>query len=165
MVVFCWRSDWSCITHSAKSALRWWSTYFRNVRCYFFFNTKFFTDGLTFLSCRWMQPYQQHGRRWPDFISLCNLSRCFCLVSGFFTEIVQQIHSLRASGVRSSQISSSLGSAVRTAFMSAGKVWAWPVKDWLLGNFTEVIAMTTVTITTNVPRKRGSKSHGPKNSS
>jgi|SRR5215471_7433054 len=48
-------------------------------------------------------------------------SMCCLLVSGFLTEITQQIHSLRASGVMSSHFARAAGSAMRTFRKSAGK--------------------------------------------
>lgn len=45
---------------------------------------------------------------------------CCLRVSGFFTEITQQIHSLRASGVISSHFARAAGSEMRTFRKSAG---------------------------------------------
>jgi hypothetical protein len=45
---------------------------------------------------------------------------CCFLVSGFLTEITQQIHSLRASGVISSHFANATGSEMRTFRKSAG---------------------------------------------
>jgi hypothetical protein len=45
---------------------------------------------------------------------------CCLLVSGFFTEITQQIHSLRASGVISSHFAHAAESEMRTFRKSAG---------------------------------------------
>ena len=42
------------------------------------------------------QPGQQHGRRIPSLSSEHTLFTCCRLVSSFLTEMVQQIHSLRA---------------------------------------------------------------------
>jgi hypothetical protein len=50
-----------------------------------------------------MQPIQQQGRRFPSESWLIILWICSCRVSSFFTEMTQQIHSLRARGVRLSQ--------------------------------------------------------------
>lgn len=47
------------------------------------------------------QPGQQHGRRFPSRSSARARATWFLLVSGLFTEVTQQIHSFRASGVRS----------------------------------------------------------------
>ncbi len=72
------------------------------------------------------QPGQQHGLRMPSMSSERTRSTCCILVSGFFTEMVQQIHSLRASGVMSSHAASARGEA-RSAFLkSAGNVCTVP---------------------------------------
>src|SRR6266571_3617524 len=60
------------------------------------------TEGLSSLSLRWMQPSQQHRRRFPSNSSDCNRWMCWLLVSAFFGQSTQQIDSLRARGVRSS---------------------------------------------------------------
>src|SRR6266540_3601314 len=60
------------------------------------------TEGLSSLSLRWMQPSQQHGRRFPSSSSDCTRWMCWLLVSAFFGQSTQQSHSLRARGVRSS---------------------------------------------------------------
>src|SRR5438552_4988088 len=57
------------------------------------------TEGLSSLSLRWMQPSQQHRRRFPSNSSDCNRWMCWLLVSAFFGQSTQQIHSLRARGV------------------------------------------------------------------
>src|SRR5207237_10667685 len=59
------------------------------------------TEGLSFLSLRWMQPSQQHGRRFPSSSSDCNRRMCWLLVSAFFGPSTQQIHLLPLRGVRS----------------------------------------------------------------
>ena len=51
---------------------------------------------------------------------------CCLLVSGFLTEMTQQIHSLRASGVISSHFASAAGSEMRTLRRSAGKLCTAP---------------------------------------
>ncbi len=84
------------------------------------------TEGLIGLSVRWMQPIQQHGRRTPSLSSVSTLSTCCLRVSGFFTEIVQQIHSLRARGVRSSHAASASASDARVVRKSSGKSWTAP---------------------------------------
>lgn len=53
---------------------------------------------------------------------------CCLLVSGFLTEITQQIHSLRASGVISSHFASAAGSEMRTFRRSAGTVCTAPAE-------------------------------------
>jgi hypothetical protein len=69
---------------------------------------------------RWGQPGQQQGRRIPSINSLRTRSTCSRLVSGFLTEIVQQIHSFRARGVKSFHASRTAGDE-RSAFLkSAG---------------------------------------------
>ena len=68
------------------------------------------------------QPGQQHGRRLPSLSILRARSTCSFLVSTFFTEMVQQIHSLRASGVMSSQAASAALSEARAFRKSAG-IW------------------------------------------
>jgi hypothetical protein len=66
------------------------------------------------------QPGQQHGRRIPSLSSEHTLSTCCRLVSSFLTEMVQQIHSLRASGVMSSQAASAFASDAIAFRRSAG---------------------------------------------
>ncbi len=78
------------------------------------------------LSVRCVQPYQQHGRRIPSFSSETTLSTCSFLFSGVLTEIVQQIHSLRASSVMSSHAASAFRSDVRAFRKSAGISCATP---------------------------------------
>jgi hypothetical protein len=53
---------------------------------------------------------------------------CCLLVSGFFTEITQQIHSLRASGVISSHFARAAGSERRTLRRSLGTLWIAPAE-------------------------------------
>src|SRR5437870_10918621 len=84
------------------------------------------TEGLSSLSLRWMQPSQQHGRRFPSNSSDCNRWMCWRLVSAFFGQSTQQSHSLRASGVRSSHAARTLGLAIRTRLKSTGTVCATP---------------------------------------
>jgi len=72
------------------------------------------------------QPGQQHGRRIPSLSSEHTLSTCCRLVSSFLTEMVQQIHSLRASGVMSSQAASAFASDVSALRRSAGRSCATP---------------------------------------
>src|SRR5260221_4423833 len=89
------------------------------------------TEGLSSLSVRWVQPIQQHGRRFPSSNSDCTRSMCWLLVSAFFGQSTQQIHSLRASGVRSCHAARTLGSAIRTRLKSAGTVCATPPETTL----------------------------------
>src|SRR5438270_3108199 len=84
------------------------------------------TEGLTSLSLRWMQPSQQHGRRFPSNSSDCNRWMCWLLVSAFFGQSTQQIHSFRARGVRSSHAARTFGSAIRTRLKSSGPVGTTP---------------------------------------
>src|SRR5580700_2587653 len=53
---------------------------------------------------------------------------CCLRVSGFLTEITQQIHSLRASGVISSHFARAAGSAMRTFRKSAGTLCTAPAE-------------------------------------
>src|SRR5438552_18394983 len=80
------------------------------------------TEGLSSLSLRWMQPSQQHGRRFPSNSSDCNRWMCWLLVSAFFGQSTQQIHSLRVRGVRSSHAARTFGLAIRTRLKSTGTV-------------------------------------------
>ncbi len=68
----------------------------------------------------------------PSLSSVRTLSTCCLLVSGFFTEIAQQIHSLRARGVRSSQIASASASEARVCRKSSGNSWTTPPEMSLL---------------------------------
>src|SRR5215468_7599783 len=85
-----------------------------------------FCEGLNDLSVRWVQPIQQQGRRVPSLSCAHTRSTCSRRVSGFLTEIAQQIHSLRASGVRSFHAARALGSEVRTFRKSGGRSCATP---------------------------------------
>ena len=62
----------------------------------------------------------RQGRRIPSLSSVRTRSMCCLLVSGFLTEITQQIHSLRASGVMSSHCARATGSEMSTFRKSAG---------------------------------------------
>ena|SRR5271154_1482950 len=72
------------------------------------------------------QPGQQHGRRIPSFSSEHTLSTCCRLVSSLLTEMVQQIHSFRASGVMSSQAASAFTSDASAIRRSAGRSCTTP---------------------------------------
>lgn len=85
------------------------------------------TEGLTALSVRCVQPSQQHGRRMPSLSSLTSRRTWSCLVSTFLTKITQQIHSLRASGVRSSQAARAARSDASARRISGGNGWTVPV--------------------------------------
>lgn len=76
---------------------------------------------------RCAQPGQQQGRRFPSFSSERALSMWLVLVSGFLTEVVQQIHSLRARGVRLFHFSSASGSDANALRRSVGTSWTTPV--------------------------------------
>ncbi len=84
------------------------------------------TEGLTALSLRWVQPSQQHGRRIPSFSSLTTLLTWSFLVSSLFTKVTQQIHSLRASGVRSSHSASAFASELKAFRISGVSLCAVP---------------------------------------
>jgi hypothetical protein len=75
------------------------------------------------------QPGQQHGRRIPSLSSEHTLSTCCRLVSSFLTEMVQQIHSLRASGVMSSQAASAFASDASAFRRSAGRLCTTPPEN------------------------------------
>src|SRR5947207_4974092 len=91
-----------------------------------------FCEGLNDLFARWVQPIQQQGRRVPCLSCAHTRSTWSRRVSGFLTEIDQQIHSLRASGVRSSHAARALGSEVRTFRKSAGRSCATPPEICLI---------------------------------
>src|SRR5216684_3372091 len=84
------------------------------------------TEGLTSLSFRWGQPSQQHGRRFPSSSSDRTRWTCWLLVSAFFGQSTQQIHSLRARGVRSSHAARTFGVAIKMRLKSIGTVWTTP---------------------------------------
>src|ERR1700684_1391257 len=90
------------------------------------------TDGLIDLSVRCMQPIQQHGRRIPSMSSEHTLRTWSFRVSGFLTEMVQQIHSLRASGVMSSHAASAVGEATSAFLKSAGNAWTVPEDSFII---------------------------------
>jgi hypothetical protein len=79
-----------------------------------------------------LQPGQQQGRRIPSLSSEHTLSTCCLLVSGFLTEVVQQIHSLRASGVISSHFANAAKSEVRAIRKSAGILCTVPDEIFLV---------------------------------
>ena len=81
---------------------------------------------------RWGQPGQQQGRRIPSLSSVRTRSMCCLLVSGLLTEMTQQIHSLRASGVISSHFARATGSEMRTFRKSAGTACTAPRETALL---------------------------------
>src|ERR1041385_6470408 len=69
-----------------------------------------------------MQPIQQHGRRLPSINSSRTRLMCSRLVSDLLTEITQQIHSFRASGVRSSHAAFAFEEELINFFKSAGNL-------------------------------------------
>lgn len=73
-----------------------------------------------------MQPAQQQGLRFPSISSKRALSMCCFLVSGFLTEVTQQIHSLRARGVREFHLARAFLSGVNAFRKSAGNLCAVP---------------------------------------
>ena len=79
------------------------------------------------------QPGQQHGRRLPSLSCVRTRSTCSLLVSALLTETVQQIHSLRASGVMSSQAASAALSEIRAFRKSGGILWTTPLEIAFLG--------------------------------
>src|SRR5207249_2309882 len=89
------------------------------------------TEGLSSLSFRCVQPSQQHGRRFPSSSSDRNRWMCWLLVSAFFGQSTQQIHSLRARGVRSSHAARAFGLAIKTRLKSIGTVWTTPPETTL----------------------------------
>ena len=72
---------------------------------------------------RCMQPTQQQGLRIPPFSFDSAFWIRMILVSAFLPDVTQQIHSLRASGVISSQVFFAVGLVVRAFRKSAGMVW------------------------------------------
>src|SRR5438477_6407023 len=89
------------------------------------------TEGLSSLSLRWTQPSQQHGRRFPSSSSDCNRWMCCLLVSAFFGQRTQQIHSLRARGVRSCHAARTFWLAIKTRLKSIGTVCTTPPETTL----------------------------------
>lgn len=85
-----------------------------------------FWDLLGFLSVRCVHPTQQHGRRFPPPSSSIARLICSFLVSTFLTDVVQQIHSLRASGLISSHATSAFLDAARAFLKSSGSLCAVP---------------------------------------
>ncbi len=68
----------------------------------------------------------------PSLSSVRTRSTCCLLVAGCFTEIAQQIHSLRARGVRSSHAASASASEARVFRKSSGNSWTTPPEISLL---------------------------------
>ncbi len=68
---------------------------------------------------------------------------CCFLVSGFLTEITQQIHSLRASDVISSHFARATGSEMRTFRKSVGKLCTAPAEiAFLVMDFIYIVAQS-----------------------
>src|SRR5437667_5160643 len=84
------------------------------------------TEGLSSLSFRCVQPNRKHGRRFPSSSSERNRWMCWLLVSAFLGQSTQQIHSLRARGVRSSHAARAFGRAIKTCLKSIGTAWTTP---------------------------------------
>ena len=73
-------------------------------------------------SYRWAHPTQQQGRRFPAArLSPAHLMR-WVRVSIFFADSIQQIHSLRASGVMSCHVARDFGSRRRSFLRSTGRL-------------------------------------------
>src|SRR6202047_5418013 len=101
---------------------------------------------------RWGQPGQQQGRRIPSLSSVRTRSMCCLLVSGFLTEITQQIHSFRASGVISSHFARATGSEMRTFRKSGGTLCTTPGEiAFLVMNFILQGTITTSTFEIQPP--------------
>ena len=78
------------------------------------------------VSQRCGQPGQQQGRRFPSWRFSQPQAIRRVLVSAFLADVIQQIHSLRASGVMSSHVARALALAMRAFFRSAGRSWTTP---------------------------------------
>ena len=78
-----------------------------------------------------MHPAQQQGLRMPPLIFEIPFLIRMSLVSAFLPEVSQQIHSLRARGVMSSQTASNFGSAVRTFLKSSGVLCTVPFEIFI----------------------------------
>jgi malonyl-CoA/methylmalonyl-CoA synthetase len=75
---------------------------------------------------RWGHPGQQQGRRLPSLRLERPQSIRLFLVATFLADSIQQIHSLRASAVISSQVASAAGSSSSAAFRSWGRSCTTP---------------------------------------
>jgi hypothetical protein len=69
-------------------------------------------------------PGKQQGRRFPSASSAMSRRIWWARVSVFLTEITQQTHSPRASGVSVFQAAKEAGEAARAETISAGARWA-----------------------------------------
>ena len=88
----------------------------------------FYESSPMYYTSRCGHPGQQHGRRFPAISCDFALSICSFLVSSFFGEIIQQIHSLRASGVISFQAAKVALEPVSIFLKSGGTLWTTPVE-------------------------------------
>jgi hypothetical protein len=70
---------------------------------------------------RCVHPGQQHGRLFPSARLSHPQAMRFARVSAFFGEMIQQIHSLRASGVMSRQVARAPGDFISAASRSVGR--------------------------------------------
>jgi hypothetical protein len=73
-----------------------------------------------------MQPGQQQGLRIPPFIFESAFPMRILLVSSFLPDVIQQIHSLRARGVISSQRANTVGEEAIAFRKSAGSLCTVP---------------------------------------
>src|SRR5450755_3171195 len=76
----------------------------------------------------WAHPGQQQGRRFPSLRIEQPHSIQRLLVSAFLADSIQDIHSLRASGVISSHAVNACGSDVSAFFKSAGTSCTTPLE-------------------------------------
>jgi hypothetical protein len=77
---------------------------------------------------RWSQPGQQQGRRFPSLRLEQPHSTRRLLVSGFLADSIQDIHSLRASGVISSHAANASESDESAFFKSGGNLCTGPLE-------------------------------------
>jgi len=88
---------------------------------------------------RWGQPAQQQGRRMPLRILSRPTATRRHLVSSFFADVTQQIHSLRASGVISAHTFVTIGSDAIALRKSAGILCG--AELWFLFMTAEMFAL------------------------
>lgn len=136
--------SWCCFPRAYARFFNFYSVQYRS------------TTTPTRTSYRCGQPAQQHGRRFPSKSSETTLCTWSLRVPGLLTEIVQQIHSFRASGVMSSHAASAFELEVRTSCKSAGTVCTTPRAIFLIIYseccFLLFITPTLPEITTTNPR-------------
>lgn len=86
-------------------------------------------------TCKWHyrcgHPGQQQGRRLPRVISEQSLAICSLRVSAFLTDTLQQIHSLRASGVRLFHAAATDAERVSAVRISGGMRCATPEASFI----------------------------------